>query len=518
MKVTNKKSSFVRGAIVLMIFGILSKILGAIYRIPLTSIITPEGMGLYQMVFPVYALMLTVSSSGLPSSISKLISESLAKKEYRQVDRIMKVSFLLLFVFSIFCSLILVFGARGFATLQGNKDATICYLGLAPAIVFVGLLSGFRGYFQGFEKMLPSAISGFVEQFFKLVFGLFFAWLFMKKGVSYAVLGAMLGISLSEVFALFYMFVTYVVYRKKHKENSDNQSYDLLSTRQTAKKILSTSIFITLGGLIMPLGMLVDSALIINILKNVGFSTKMATTLFGLETGTVGSIVNMPVVLSLSLATAILPCVCSKKSQNDLEGAKKAVSKALFLAIMIALPASLGCYALANPIIKILYGHSLSAENIKIATNILEVASISIFYLAMVQVSAGVLQGISLVYVPAISLSVGMILKIVLNVVLVRIPSVNILGAEVANSFCYFVALLINLIVIKKQGFLQFSFKIFGILILSSLTLGAKYIYKFFINASLNFYLAFTMSVLIVVVVYLLFVFLFYKKELKEKV
>lgn len=514
---TAEKSSFVKGALVLMVFGILSKIIGAIYRIPLTRIITPEGMGLYQMVFPVYSLMLTISSSGLPSSISKLVSENLAKNQYRQADRIMKVSFCLLFCFSLVCSLIVVFGSGLFAKIQGNTNATVCYLGLAPAIILVGLISGFRGYFQGRQKMFPSAVSGFIEQLFKLVFGLTLAYLFLPKGIPYAVLGAMIGISISELFAFIYLWISYAVFRRKHKQDEGQDIGVLYTSKKTAKIILSTSIFVTLGSLIMPLGMIVDSALIINILKGISFSTKQATTLFGLESGTVGSIVNMPVILSLALSTAILPCVCSSVSKGDKEGAKKSASKALLYALLIALPASFGCFALANPIIKLLYGRSLSQEEIIIASRILEVASISIFYLAMVQVSSGILQGISLAKVPTISLAVGMSIKIVLNLVLIRIPEVNILGVEVANAFCYLTAFLINLAVIKKKGFLEINAKVFVVLILSVLVVFSKYIFEFLTNLNLNFYLAFLISICTVIIVYFALVLLLYRKEFKQR-
>lgn len=513
MKKTTK--SFVYGAFVLMFFGILSKILGAIYRIPLTSIITPEGMGLYQMVFPVYSLMLTISSSGLPSSISKLISEANAKNQYRQAEKIMKISFLMLFCFSVFCSLIVVCFAKLFANVQGNSDATICYFGLAPAIIFVGFISGFRGYFQGLEKMLPSALSGFLEQLFKLVFGLLFASLMIKKSVAHAVLGAMMGISLSELFALVFLMIYYFIYRKKHQENKF-EDLIVLSGKQTAKNILSTSIFVTLGGIVVPFGMMIDSVLVVNILKNSSYSTKQATILFGLESGTVGSIVNMPVILSLALATAVLPCVSSKRAKNDQEGVKNSVSKALLFAVLIALPASFGCYSLALPIMKILYGRSLSISEIEVSAEILKMASISILFLALVQVTAGVLQGISKAKIPAISLLVGLAVKIVLNLVLIGIPSVNILGAEISNTICYLVAFLINLSIIKKEKLIDISPKIFVVFFVSMFIFFAEPLFSLLLQANLNLYLAFIVCVSIVVSIYFFIVFLLFRKDLKK--
>lgn len=509
-----REKSFVRGAFVLMFFGVLSKILGAIYRIPLTSIISPEGMGLYQMVFPVYSLLLTVSSSGLPSSISKLISEAHAKNQYKQADKIMKLSFCLLFCFSVLCGLILVFGSKFFAFVQGNKNASICYLGLAPAVVFVGFLAGFRGYFQGLQKMLPSAISGFIEQLFKLVFGLYLAKIFLAKGTSFAVLGAMIGISISEFVSFLFMFILYVI-NKRHFKAVSAENLTVLSNKKTIKNILSTSLFVTLGGLIAPIGMLIDSVLVINILKRTSFSVSQATTLFGLESGTVGSIINMPVILSLALATAVLPCVSSKNANGDTEGAKQSASKALFLAIIVALPASFGCFALSFPIMKILYGGSMSLENIEIASQILEIASISIFYLALVQVSAGILQGISKAMVPAFSLLIGLCVKIVLNLILISIPQINILGVEIANAVCYLIAFLINLSVIRKNGLVSVSPRIFGVFLASCFVFLAKPIFEF-LASCLNFYLSFMICVLLVVVVYFVLVYFLCRKQFKN--
>lgn len=499
-----------------MLFGFLSKIIGAIYRIPLTGIIGAEGMGLYQMVFPLYTLLLTISSSGLPSSISKLISECHAKHEFRQAKKILSVSFVLLFIFSVVCSLVVLFGAELFSSFQGNSKAEICYLGLAPAIIFVGLISGFRGYFQGVQSMLPSAISGFLEQLFKLGFGLYLASALIKRGVEYGVLGALIGISLSEVAALIYLFISYLCTRKKRVQVLSQDTSTALSFSKTAKSVLSLSVFVTLGGLIMPLTMLIDSAVTINILKKIGFSVNSATTMFGLQTGTVGSIVNMPVVLSLSVATAILPCVSSLAAKGDMEAVGQASAKAIRMALIISLPASVGVFAFSRPIIALLYGHSLSQEEILLAANILQVASVSIFYLALLQVTSGLLQGLGRFYIPLISLAVGGVIKVILNIVLINISSINILGAEVASSLCYAVALIINLIALKKQGVIRLDYKIFIVAALSIMIYFSKYIFEFLVRTNLNFYLSLMLVIGGVVVIYFFFIWLLYRKRRKS--
>jgi len=446
-----KTSRFYKGALILMLFGFLSKIIGAIYRIPLTSIVGAEGMGIYQMVFPLYSLMLTISSSGLPSSISKLISEYSAKKKFSQVNKILKMSFILLIIFSLFCAFLVCVLSRVVANLQGNINAAICYLGIAPAIIFVGLISGFRGYFQGLENMVPSAVSQFVEQVVKMGLGLFFASKLIDYGTNYGVLGAMIGISVSELVALVYLFLKFLFNNKKRKFLLDEGNRFVLTNKETIKEILSLSFFVSLGGLIMPLTMLIDSAVVINILKNIGYSESVATKLFGLQTGTVGSIINMPVVLSLGISVSILPCVSRCRAKGDFEGCKKFASKSILMTIIFSLPASIGVLTFSEQIIKLLYSRSLTPIEIDISSKILELASIGVFYLAMVQVTTGILQGISKFKIPLISLGVGSVVKIILNIILINIKSVNILGAEFSTVICYLVAMLINLSVLIKK-------------------------------------------------------------------
>ena len=507
-----RQKGFVKGAVILMLFGVLSKFVGAIYRIPLTAIISAEGMGLYQMVFPLYTLMLTISSSGLPSSISKLISENVAKNNYRQAGKVLKVSLILLVCFSCVCAVFVVVFAGVIAKLQGNIEARICYYGLAPAILFVGVISGFRGYFQGFSNMTPSAVSGFIEQICKLAFGLYFASLWVDKGVGWACLGALVGISISELVAGLYLLIRFLI-DKKGKKHLYLQGQSL-STRGTIKQVLSLSIFVTLGGLIMPLTMLIDSVVVINILKNIGFSTSIATTLFGIQTGTVGSIINMPVVLSLAVSTAILPCISRCKTKRDWCGVKQNISKAFLVTIVLTLFASAFILGFAQPIIKILYGRSLGIDEINVASNLLEIASVSVLYLALVQVSAGILQGLGKFYIPLISLSVGGIVKILLNLILIRIPSINIYGAELSTASCYLTAGIINICVLKKMGVLKVTNKLWISLLLCVGVVFSKYIFKWLCLCNLNYFLSFLLTAFIVGVVYVFIMLIVLRKEL----
>ena len=171
---------------------------------------------------------------------------------------------------------------------------------------------------------------------------------------------------------------------------------------------------------------------------------------------------------------------------------------------MLALPASVGCLTYAEPIIRLLYGRGLTEQEILVSCKILEVASFGVFYLALLQVTTGILQGISKFWVPLISLMVGASVKIILNFILIRVKSINIIGAEVSTVVCYMVALMINLIVLKRQNLLKVDLKIFTILILSCLIIFTKNIFIYLIKMKLNYYLAFFMMIFIIIVTYFL--------------
>ena len=202
--------SFVKGAVLLTVCGFIGKVIGAFYRIPFSYIVGAEGVGLYQLVYPLFTLMLTISSSGLPSSISKLLSEQWASGQYSLARKTFKFSMMFLLVFSFIGSLIIATFAYPISQLQGNTNAFGCYLAICPAVFFVGIISGFRGFFQAKENMVPTAVSGLIEQIVKLVVGLGFAYLF-RESVVKATMGALLGVTISEVVASVYLIIKYYI-------------------------------------------------------------------------------------------------------------------------------------------------------------------------------------------------------------------------------------------------------------------------------------------------------------------
>lgn len=470
-----KSKGFVKGAIILIAFNIIGKIVGAIYRIPLANLLGAEGIGKYQLVFPLYSLLLAVSVSGIPIAISKIVAEYNGKDRHGDAKRLLKLSVLYLFIISLVCFVLTLFCSRFIAGLQGNPEIYFCYYGIAPAILFVGILSVFRGYFQGNLKMLPTAISGFVEQVGKLVFGLFFVTKFLPKGVNFAVFGALLGISVSELLALFFMAVYYLFYAKKHKINS----VAVLSKRNISKQLFLTVLPITLGGLASPITSIIDSLLVVNLLIFTGFESGVATSLLGLQSGIVDPLINIPIVIAISISSSLLPNLAKEKAKGADAEVKDLIEKAFQITLSVSLAFSICFVIFGKQILTFLYGRTLLQSQIDTSVKLLFLGGFNLIFLSLVQISTGVLQGLGKQNFAVKSLLLGSGVKIVLTITLVSFKVVNILGAMISGGVSYFVVFLINYGKIKKETTARIS----NVLMRVSVQECLVCLFAFFVNA-----------------------------------
>lgn len=431
------KNNFVRGALVLSIGGFIAKILGAIYRIPLSNILGSYGMGVYQLVFPLYALLLAISSAGIPSAISKLISEKLTLNKQDEAHGVFKNALILLIILGTVGSVLLFLFADKIAAVQGNTDTVLAYKIISPSVLIVCIISAFRGYFQGRLNMAPTAISQIIEQAIKLGLGLGLIFIF-KADVLTAVYLAVLAVTVSEVIAVVVLAVQYMRARDK------SVIYTNIAFSKVAKEIFKLAIPITLCGAILPLTQLIDSALVINLIK------LDATKLYGLYSGPVHSLINLPVVLSLGVATAAIPSISRSNISNDININDK-INSAFKLTMLLALPSTVGLIMFSMPIVKLLYA-SLPLAELELASRLLQVSAVSVLLLSIVQTSTAVLQARNKLFVPLIILGVATIIKIVSNIILLPISNINIFGCAIATVICYMVAAIADLMYITIKG------------------------------------------------------------------
>ena len=428
------KNTIFKGAFYLAVGAFVSKFLGAIYRVPLTNMLGGLGLGLYQMVFPVYCLLLDFSGAGLPSALSRLIASQTEDKE-KTAKRLLINSAKLFFFFGIVAMLVMAIFAKPFSVLQGNEKASTAYLFLSPAILAVAMISCLRGYFQGFVDMKPTAISQILEQVVKLLLGIVFVYL-LKSNVSLAVGGATFAITISEFIAL---FVLYRIYKNRQKTSIQDFVYDKKSFFIDAKTIIKTTIPITLIGILLPFSQVIDSILTINIIS--GYRND-ATALFGLLSGVVMTVINLPVSICYGLGSVAIPSISNSASE---EQKTNRATKILLLTCAVALPCFIGLAIFAPQVISLLF-RSLSISEKATAVKLLRLTSPCVLFLSILQTSNSVFIGKGKLYTPVINLSVGVVVKIVLSVLLLSIPSINIYGGAISINACYFTVCVINLI------------------------------------------------------------------------
>lgn len=440
---TRQKSalnSYTASALLLAFAGMIAKILGAVYRIPLTNLLGAEGIGIYQLVFPIYALMLTLSSSGIPTAIARLVSEKRTLGEKLEEQKVMKSSFVLLFVLGTLATLIMLLIAVPLSNLQGAFAIRYGYFVVAPAILIVAISSYFKGWFQGNMNMVPTAISQIAEQVFKMLFGLLFAYLLLPQGVISAVIGALIGISLSEFLAMLVLAVIYFARKEK-------QLPRIKMDTATTKSLVRVSLPIMASGLVFPIVQFVDSLMIVNLLVGRGLARDIAISQYGILSAPVNSLVNMPIVITLAFAVAIVPIISSKRALRDAVSIKDKASLAVKLSFLIGAPCFAAIFVLARPLMQILYP-SLSVANIDLAAALLMVSSVSVILLSLSQVFTSLMQALGKTVKPVIILLITAVCKITLDVILIM--HMGIIGAALSSVIAYTLCVLIGWCTMSK--------------------------------------------------------------------
>lgn len=416
------------GAIMLSVGGVLAKIFSALYRIILTRILGGDGIGIYQLVFPLYSLCVVLSSAGIPMAISKVIAKNRGCE-----GAVVKKCLAFCVSISLVLSLLLVLFCKPLANLQGDGGIYVCYLLLAPAIVFVGVISVLRGYFQGKQCYTPTALSNIVEQAAKFVVGIVLTIALIKISLMWAIVGALIAIVASEIVTLIVLLVC--VKRSKIRLNCGKN----IALKPLVKDILP----ITLTSAVMPIASFVDSLIVVNLLA-VNFTKPHSIYLYGLSTGAVGSLVGLPSIFSFALASVILPNIVGRTGANS----QTKLNFVLKLVLMLTLPCVLLFIVAAKPILHILYGN-MGIGGISISAKLLIISSIGVMFLAVQQLLSSALQAAEKRRATLINLIIAVILKFVVEIVLMPIKQINIYALAIGNVVCYFAAMLLNFVDIR---------------------------------------------------------------------
>jgi stage V sporulation protein B len=447
---TGKKQGFIKGAVILAVAGVICRLLGVAFRIPLASIVGNYGIGLYQLVFPLYSLLLIISSAGVPVAISKMVARE--RENRNECKKIFINALIALAIIGFIISALFIIFAKTLAAVQGNNDTGLLYFAIAPSVFFVCIISAFRGYFQGLADMVPTAVSQVAEQAIKVGVGLSLAFVLIKQSVMWAVFGAVLAVSVSEAAAVCILWIIY-----KCKNKCKNKKIKLKSQIDFSyiKKIFVNAAPITVMAAVFPLLLMFDSFFVVNALKSAGI--KNATELYGISSGAVHTLINLPTVVGMALAASIVPMVARFHKQGNKTETKKKTIQAVGLVFVFAVGCAVIMFLFAPLILRLLYAGAFHNKNeeFNVAVGLLKIESLLIILICGQQVITGILQGADKSKFPLIALSVGGAAKIIYEIVF--ISKIGIAAVSWANVICFVFALLINIIFLIKTVFLRQS-------------------------------------------------------------
>lgn len=440
--------SFVKMAAILAAAGLVVRFIGFLYRLPLTNMIGDEGNGIYAAGYNIYNFFLIMSSAGLPVAISRMIAEKLAIEEYTNARKIFKVSMLAAGGLSLLFAILMAVGTYMFYSyciVTGKTDnlwypSVWCLYTLSPTIFIVGVMAVYRGYFQGFQTTVPTALSQIVEQVFNAVFSVYFAWILIKYGVEFGAAGGTAGTGIGALSGLIILVIFYVITIKNRNAifAEDKKNYRVESSGEIVINLVKIAVPVITGTAIFSMTNFVDMIMVNSRLAAAGFDHNTIVKLYGQLNGKYVTLTTMPVAISTAIATAVIPSIAASMARKEHEIVQSKVDTALRVTMMISIPAAGGLGALGTPILAMLFPKY--AEGGVLIT----VGSLSVIFLALSQISTGVLQGIGKVKTPAFNALWGAIAKIPVNYVLIAIPEINVVGAVISTTVCYIVCSMLN--------------------------------------------------------------------------
>ena len=449
-KKSSKAESFLKGTLILTIAGVVVKVIGSLNWIFVSRILGGEGIGLYQMAFPIYFFALSVSTAGVPVAISIITAERVALKDIFGAKRIFRISMSLMFVTGLIFTALTYFGAQWLIDWHFIRDARAYWsvVALAPAIFFVTLLASSRGYLQGWQRMTPTAVSQIVEQIFRVVTMILFASLLLPWGLDFAAAGASLGAFAGAVAGL---LVLVYFHWKLERDIKNEYGRDIKplpesersSTWKIIKRIFALSLPVSAASIMLPVVSNLDLAIVPQRLEVAGYSVNEATELFGYLTGMAVPLVNLATILTASLAVSLVPAISKARALKDDKLVFSQTASGVRISNFVCFPAFVIVFVLATPISTLIY-------NAPGAGPAVLVSSFSIVLLGLHQVSTAVLQGLGHPSIPMVNMIIAAGFKVVLNWVLTAQPSLGIMGAAWATAADMGVAAIINMYFIHR--------------------------------------------------------------------
>ena len=459
MSETNKKQNFLHGAAWLTLATAVVKLVGAFYKIPLKMVIGDQGYGFFITAYDIYSVLLMISTAGLPVAMSRMISQASSLGHYNRVRKIYSTCRIIFLIIGIVSSLLMIVGCQFLAQSLNQPDAWAAILLLGPCALLMGMMSTYRGFFQGQGDMRPTSVSQIIEAIFKLVVGLAaaFAVMHYTQSVSLAAGGAILGVTVSCLVSVVYLKRKLSpAYNALPQTQEQAESYS-----RTAKNLLAIAIPITIGSAGLQLLTVVESGLymgqLIHIVGSGQYMSHLITpeldaqgvadTLKGIYNMT-QTIFNMPCAFMIPITVSVLPAITEQLTLDNHKAVKETEESAARITGLLSLPCAVGLALVAGPVMALLGGYE--GEKLALATDLMAVLGICVFLYAIVQYTNVVLQSHGYAHVPVVNMLLCGVMKLVVVYVLVGNPHVGIMGAPYGAALCYLFIGVLNLIAIGR--------------------------------------------------------------------
>ena len=461
---TGKKPSshsFFSGVLVLTLANLVTKVIGLVFKIPLTNMLGDEGMGYFNTAYQIYTWLYMISTAGLPVALSLMISECNAKKRFSEVRKIFRMTLLFFGAIGLLGTLLMLFACKGIASFISADLSYLCILSIAPALFFVCVSSTVRGYFQGHRNMIPTAVSEVIEAAGKLSIGIALGYYALKQGypmhkvAAYAIFGVTAGVIAGTVFLGISALFSGVF--RKNAEPSDTVDTDIRGAKELFSSLIRIALPIMLSSSLLSMSSMLDTLIVIRRLSETGLTDSAAIALYGNYTAYCVTLFNLPPVLIYPIVNTLIPSISEARAKNNEKRVDLLMHKSLKLAAVIALPCALGLAVMSEPILKLIFSNEKSAE---MAAPLLSLLAPSVFLIGIMAVTNGALQACKLQKYSVYSMLIGALVKGVSAYLLVGVPVgdgyLHMYASPISTFLFYFTITVSNVFFIVKYAGLPF--------------------------------------------------------------
>lgn len=446
-----KTQETTKGFAVLSVAALLVKILSLLYVPLLYKIIGEEGYGVYYASYSVFVFIYIVTTTGIPTAISKQVTELVSVNNYKDAIKTFKIARVIMIITGSIMTLLMIIFSKNLAAYVEYDKANYSIIALAPTILFSAVRSAYMGYYQGQDNMTPRAVSQVIEQIINVIFSLLFAYLWVSHGLEIACMGATIGTPLGALVTLIY----FIIYYKNHRKitiplNPDIKKVRRYSNKQLTKKVISYTIPITTCWGLQYLGNLYETKILKLRLLFSGFSDSKSTVLYG-YLGKYTTLVNVPITIVGSLSAAVLPLISRAAALGSTKDVKEGVDYTFKTTFLIALPSAVGLMVLSRPVY-ILFGRRFTS-----GYQLMTYGALALVLTSVIQVQTTILQSMGRLYKTTYNMVIGIIVRLILDYILVSYTQINIYGAIISSYIGFSVTVMLNDISIKRWTGIKYS-------------------------------------------------------------